>query len=134
MDGRKRQPDSEYRRSKAVPPDVCISSVCFPELYWSSNRDQWCAELGALDIQCGTHKSTTYSGRASLKYLQTLDGVQKQYNSSTFWLVGNAQLFWQSGLDPNEQHQIELINAAGAGMIVTVNDFTVYAANVSAAG
>ena len=55
--------------------------------------------------------------------------MQKQYNASTFWLVGNAQLFWQSGLDPNEPHQIEIINAAGAGMVVSLNDFTVYAPN-----
>lgn len=62
---------------------------------------------------------------------QTLDDVQWQYNASTLWLTGDAQLFWQSGLDPNEQHQIELINAAGAGIIMTFNDFTVYVPNVT---
>ncbi|EKM61394.1 uncharacterized protein PHACADRAFT_24596 [Phanerochaete carnosa HHB-10118-sp] len=39
----------------------------------------------------------------------------------------------QSGPDPTKPHQIELINAASAGMIMMLNDFTVYAPNVSAA-
>ena len=62
-----------------------------------------------------------------------MDGVQRQYNASTYWLIGDAQLFWEGGLDLTESHQIELINTAGAGMIMTVNDFTVYAPNISSA-
>lgn len=59
-------------------------------------------------------------------YLQSLDGVQKSYNSSTYWLVGDTQLFWASGLDMNKTHHIELTNTAGSGMFMTLNDITVY--------
>ncbi|KIP10067.1 hypothetical protein PHLGIDRAFT_85480 [Phlebiopsis gigantea 11061_1 CR5-6] len=62
-------------------------------------------------------------------YNVILDGVQRQYNASTFWLVGDTQLFWESGLDPTESHHIEIINAAAAGMVMSLNDFTVYAPN-----
>ena len=64
---------------------------------------------------------------------KTLDGVQKQYNASTYWLIGDAQLFWESGLDPTQSHQIELINTAGSGMVMSLNDFTVYAPDNSSA-
>lgn len=67
-----------------------------------------------------------------MTFVQTLDGMPRQFNASTYWLVGNAQLFWESGLDPDEPHQIELINTGGADMVMTLNDFTVYGANSSA--
>lgn len=57
---------------------------------------------------------------------QTLDGVPQHYNASTFWLVGNSLLFFESGLDPSKEHEIRLINTGGAGMIMNLNDITVY--------
>lgn len=58
--------------------------------------------------------------------IQTLDGVPQQYNASTYWLEGNSVLFFQSGLDPAKEHEIKLINTGGDGMVMDLNDITVY--------
>lgn len=43
--------------------------------------------------------------------LQTLDGEVTTYNASTSWLVADTVLFYQAGLDPAKEHQIQLTNA-----------------------
>lgn len=61
---------------------------------------------------------------------QSLDGAQYEYNASTWWLIGNALLFYQSGLDPNETHSLTLTNMGTASYFaLTLNDITVYKPN-----
>ena len=66
-------------------------------------------------------------GVTAVNDVQTLDGVPQDYNASTYWLVGNSLLFFQSGLDPSKQHEVILINTGGDGMVMDLNDITVYA-------
>ena len=42
-------------------------------------------------------------------------------------------LFYQSGLDPTKPHSIKLINTGGDGMVMNLNDITVYAPPASLA-
>ncbi|KAJ7582552.1 hypothetical protein C8J56DRAFT_222548 [Mycena floridula] len=61
-------------------------------------------------------------------YSVTLDGKSAVYNSSTFWLVPDALLFYQAGLDETVPHTIQLTNMAAnsfQGKFV-LNSFTVY--------
>ncbi|KAI0962335.1 hypothetical protein AcV7_001202 [Taiwanofungus camphoratus] len=59
-------------------------------------------------------------------YNVSLDGVSTQYNGSTMWMIGDALLFYQDGLDPNRTHTLELIDTAGDGTRFTLNSVTVY--------
>ena len=59
--------------------------------------------------------------------LKTLDGVDSAFNGSTYWLIGDALLFFQSGLDPNESHNISLVNTGNAAYYaLSLNDITLY--------
>ncbi|KAJ3546435.1 hypothetical protein NM688_g5515 [Phlebia brevispora] len=43
-------------------------------------------------------------------YNVSLDGKENAYNASTFWLIGDTILYYENNLDPNETHQLELVN------------------------
>ena len=61
---------------------------------------------------------------------KTLDGISIQYNASTYWLIGDALLFYQSGLDPNATHEITLTHMGNAPYFaLSLNRFTVYQPN-----
>lgn len=65
-------------------------------------------------------------------FSQSLDGVKSSYNSSTYWLIGDALLFYQSNLDPNVTHQIELVNTGdGTYFAMSLNYITLWKPNAT---
>lgn len=65
-----------------------------------------------------------------------MNGATTQYNASTFWLIGDAVLFYQSGLDPREPYFLEIVPSVGQwqGNAFSLNDITVYMANQTGSG
>ncbi|KAI0772211.1 hypothetical protein BC629DRAFT_745896 [Irpex lacteus] len=60
-------------------------------------------------------------------YNVTMDGaVSPIYNASTWWLMGDTVLFYQSNLDPQKTHTLELANLGTPGDKLSLNYFTVY--------
>lgn len=59
-------------------------------------------------------------------YNVTLDGFSRQYNASTWWLIGDAILFYQSDLDVQANHTLEITNTGSDGLDFTLNDVTLY--------
>ena len=54
------------------------------------------------------------------------------WNCSTLWGIGDTVLFYQNGLDPTQQHTIEMIDTAMQDYYkLSLNYFTVYALNNS---
>lgn len=52
------------------------------------------------------------------------------YNSSTWWLMGDTVLFYQTNLDPTKEHSISLINTGWeTSHKMSLNDFTVFMPN-----
>ena len=61
---------------------------------------------------------------------RALDGVVSSYNASTFWGIGNTTLFYQDGLDPAKEYQIELVNTGSQSSDkLTLNTMTVFMLN-----
>ncbi|KAJ6582160.1 hypothetical protein B0H19DRAFT_1061606 [Mycena capillaripes] len=56
------------------------------------------------------------------------DGVPQNYNASTFWLVANTVIFFQSGLNPNVTHTLNLIDMSEGGTL-TLSSVTAYQIN-----
>ncbi|KAI0086897.1 hypothetical protein BDY19DRAFT_995341 [Irpex rosettiformis] len=65
-------------------------------------------------------------------YNVSLDGVTSVYNASTWWLMGDALLFYQSNLDPGQTHTIQLANTGSPNDKLSLNYFTVYTPNATA--
>lgn len=63
-----------------------------------------------------------------------MNDASTRYNASTFWLIGDALLFYQSGLDPGETYYLELVPNVEAGTKFTLHDVTVYMANQTGSG
>ncbi|KAI0086896.1 hypothetical protein BDY19DRAFT_907788 [Irpex rosettiformis] len=60
-------------------------------------------------------------------YNVTLDGsVSPVHNASTWWLMGDTVLFYQSNLDPAKMHTVWLTNLGTPGDKLSLNYFTVY--------
>ncbi|KAH8099719.1 hypothetical protein BXZ70DRAFT_213757 [Cristinia sonorae] len=47
-------------------------------------------------------------------------------NSSAYWHVQEALLFYHSGLDPNETYRIQLVNSGNDVTSIALTDFTIY--------
>ncbi|KAI0685342.1 hypothetical protein BC835DRAFT_1310039 [Cytidiella melzeri] len=63
-------------------------------------------------------------------YNVTLDGVASSvHNASTWWLMGDTVLFYQSNLDPQETHTIEMANMGTPNDKLSLNYFTVFMPN-----
>ncbi|KAI0772212.1 hypothetical protein BC629DRAFT_1595424 [Irpex lacteus] len=62
----------------------------------------------------------------------SLDGVVTVHNASTWWLMGDALLFYQSNLDPEATHTIQLANMGTPNDKLSLNYFTVYTPNGTA--
>lgn len=45
--------------------------------------------------------------------------------------MGDSLLYYHSGLDPSKSYQIQLINSAGDGTTLTLNDFTILQSNIT---
>jgi hypothetical protein len=43
--------------------------------------------------------------------------VPQIYNGSTFWLVTDTVIFFQSGLDPTRVYALDMINMSGGGKL-----------------
>jgi len=56
-----------------------------------------------------------------------------QLNGSSWWLVPNALLFFQAGLNPNTSHTISISNAGTGNMNLALNSMTVYGQDPPAA-
>ncbi|KDQ11020.1 hypothetical protein BOTBODRAFT_470255 [Botryobasidium botryosum FD-172 SS1] len=99
------------------------------------------------------HKTTTLGDTASLQftggsavavygainwgnwiYGVGVDNSMTQLNGSTWWLVPNALLFFQAGLDPNTSHTISITNTATGNMPLYLNSVIVYGQSPSANG
>ncbi|KAJ7779190.1 hypothetical protein B0H16DRAFT_808419 [Mycena metata] len=61
------------------------------------------------------------------------DELPQTFNASTFWLVTDAVVFFQSGLDPNTTHILNMINLS-AGSKFTLSSIVTYQGNGSAPG
>ncbi|KAG8700764.1 hypothetical protein FRC08_004464 [Ceratobasidium sp. 394] len=61
-------------------------------------------------------------------YQVTLDGVSSTYNASAWWIIGDAVLYFQGGLDPSEPHTVTLTNEGyDDGMsTIDLNSITVF--------
>ncbi|KAL0947666.1 hypothetical protein HGRIS_013754 [Hohenbuehelia grisea] len=67
-------------------------------------------------------------------YFITLDESTTTHNGSTVWLIPDALLFFQQGLDPNTKHKITLSNIdSNQGWKVDFNAFTVFRTQQGAA-
>ncbi|KAL6304916.1 hypothetical protein BKA93DRAFT_848112 [Sparassis latifolia] len=64
-------------------------------------------------------------------YNVTLDGISTQYNGSTMWLVSDALLFYQSGLNADQTHTLELISTAPNSYNLWLNSITAFAPNIT---
>ncbi|KAF7345306.1 hypothetical protein MSAN_01907300 [Mycena sanguinolenta] len=62
-------------------------------------------------------------------YSVDLDGSTNSYNGSTFFQVPDALLFYESGLDPTNNHTITLSNIS-PGMNLALNSIRVYTVDV----
>ncbi|KAL4252452.1 hypothetical protein ABKN59_002705 [Abortiporus biennis] len=77
---------------------------------------------GALAVAVNGSRNLDHS-----TYNVSLNGASKTYNASTIWSIGDSVLFYQSGLDPQSNYTIEMINAPGGlGGKMTINDITLY--------
>ncbi|KAI0361086.1 hypothetical protein OH77DRAFT_393081 [Trametes cingulata] len=61
----------------------------------------------------------------SFTYDVTLDGNTNTYNASTMWLIGDALLFYQDGLDPHSTHTVNITPKVGGGDKFWLNSITV---------
>ncbi|KAJ6489915.1 hypothetical protein C8R45DRAFT_1138813 [Mycena sanguinolenta] len=64
-------------------------------------------------------------------YSVSLDGSTNSYNGSTFFQVPDALLFYESGLDPANNHTISLTNVS-PGMNLALNSIRVYTVDIAA--
>ncbi|KAJ3483158.1 hypothetical protein NLI96_g6503 [Meripilus lineatus] len=64
-------------------------------------------------------------------YNVSLDGVETQYNASTWWLIGDTVLYYKSGLDPNKTHTLNITHEGNVGSAFSLNDITLYTTNSS---
>ena len=57
------------------------------------------------------------------------------YNASTMWLIGDALLYYQDGLDPTATHTVSINPNVGGGLKFWLNSVTVFgASNVTGTG
>ncbi|KAJ7705610.1 hypothetical protein B0H17DRAFT_672082 [Mycena rosella] len=69
--------------------------------------------------------ASTNTGHAL--YSVSIDNVVPQvYNASTFWLVANTVIFFQSGLDPGRMHTLNATNMSGGGQNFTLSSVILY--------
>ncbi|KAJ7040975.1 hypothetical protein C8F04DRAFT_1081231 [Mycena alexandri] len=59
--------------------------------------------------------------------------LPQTFNASTFWLVTDTVIFFQSGLDPTKTHTLNIINLS-AGNKVTLSSIVTYQGNGSISG
>ncbi|KAJ7176804.1 hypothetical protein C8R46DRAFT_1346756 [Mycena filopes] len=59
------------------------------------------------------------------------DDVPQKFNGSTFWLVPNTVIFFQSGLDPSKTHTLNMTNESAGGKF-TLSSIVTYQGNGSA--
>ncbi|KAI0673625.1 hypothetical protein C8Q78DRAFT_1076611 [Trametes maxima] len=64
----------------------------------------------------------------SYTYDVALDGNSNSYNASTMWLIGDALLFYEDGLDPKKTHNVTVTPKVGGGQKFWFNSVTVYSA------
>ncbi|THH29340.1 hypothetical protein EUX98_g4844 [Antrodiella citrinella] len=57
--------------------------------------------------------------------------TSSEYNASTNWLVGDALLYYYSGLDPTKNYEVQVSNSGGDGTTLTLGDFTVFQSNIT---
>ncbi|KAJ7911620.1 hypothetical protein B0H13DRAFT_2008975 [Mycena leptocephala] len=65
-------------------------------------------------VAVAVHASTNFGHGL---YSVSLDGVPQIYNGSTFWLVTDTVIFFQSGLDPTRVYALDMINMSGGGKL-----------------
>lgn len=58
---------------------------------------------------------------------QNLDGNVSTYNGSTMWLIGDALLYYQEGLDPQTTHTVNITPRVGGGLKFWLNSVTLLA-------
>lgn len=58
---------------------------------------------------------------------QNLDGNVSTYNASTMWLIGDALLYYQEGLDPQTTHTVNITPRVGGGFKFWLNSVTLLA-------
>ncbi|KAI0652357.1 hypothetical protein C8Q79DRAFT_1005564 [Trametes meyenii] len=68
----------------------------------------------------------------SYTYDVALNGNSNSYNASTMWLIGDALLFYEDGLDPNTTHNVTVTPKVGSGQKFWFNSITVYSAAANA--
>ncbi|KAL5495043.1 hypothetical protein ACEPAI_505 [Sanghuangporus weigelae] len=91
----------------------------------------------------GSSASLNFSGRAVAvrgesnlgwwSYLANLDGDSYSMNASSTFIIPDALLFYQDGLDENATHSLTLTSTGGDGMLFALNSITIYR-STSAAG
>ncbi|KAL1951215.1 hypothetical protein VTO73DRAFT_364 [Trametes versicolor] len=60
-------------------------------------------------------------------YDVNLDGNVSTYNASTMWLIGDALLYYQEGLDPQTTHTVNITPRVGGGLKFWLNSVTLLA-------
>ncbi|TDL28167.1 hypothetical protein BD410DRAFT_348751 [Rickenella mellea] len=70
-------------------------------------------------------KSSVGNGRYSV----SLDGNVDTYNGSTFWMVPDALLYFQDGLDESEMHSLNITNLDESEF--SLNSITIYASRIT---
>ncbi|KAI0639897.1 hypothetical protein C8Q77DRAFT_1225406 [Trametes polyzona] len=67
-------------------------------------------------------------------YDVNLDGTDSGYNASTMWLIGDALLFYQDGLDPTKTHTVNITPKVGGGFKFWLNSVTILSDSGVASG
>ncbi|OJT08456.1 hypothetical protein TRAPUB_639 [Trametes pubescens] len=62
-----------------------------------------------------------------LTYDVNVDGNVSTYNASTMWLIGDALLYYQEGLDPQITHTVNITPRVGGGLKFWLNSVTLLA-------
>ncbi|GJE98270.1 hypothetical protein PsYK624_144960 [Phanerochaete sordida] len=83
-------------------------------------------------VAVAVHGSRNYG---HYTYDVVLDGQKFSYNASTTWEIGDSLLFYHTGLDPDSDHTIQLINTGMQDYYkTTLNWFSVFSVNNTAGG
>ncbi|GBE77513.1 hypothetical protein SCP_0103880 [Sparassis crispa] len=91
-------------------------------------------------VQYGSSVSMNFTGASAVivkgprnwghaGYNVSLDGINSQYNASSYWLIGDSLLFYQRGLDVNETHYLDVIDTSPNGDKFILNYITVFNKN-----
>ncbi|KAL4252453.1 hypothetical protein ABKN59_002704 [Abortiporus biennis] len=121
-----------YQGTWVTKTDVQIPSRASPKPFKQTQDPAGSVSLnftGAIAVAIDGNRNWGHS-----LYNMSLNGASELYNASTFWLMSNTVLYYQSGLDPKTNYTLKMINAGGAGSTMTINDFTLFSPNLTSTG